>query len=113
MNAYDRRAPDRWSILGVLVASDRWATAAVNRHDALALLRRIHHASLTGALHLAVEAAWMRGHGAHEITVAAGIAPDVLREHLAAICGAHAGVQPSTSRPPTPGGSLEKPARLL
>ncbi|MGN6200037.1 hypothetical protein [Humibacter sp.] len=85
MNTINQRIADRWTMLGILAHGDHWATAAVERHDAIALLRRIRKANLADATHYAVEAALMRGHGHAEIMRAAGLTTHQLREHISVI----------------------------
>lgn len=78
---------DRNALLGTLVGGDRWAAAALERGDDLALLRRIVKAGIFDAVQLAVERAWMRGGDHWEIARAIGEDAETFQPRIAAIYG--------------------------
>lgn len=85
MTTIERAVSDRNALLAMVVGGDHWATAALERGDDLALLRRITKAGLTEALPLAIERACMRGEGMLKMARAAGLTVDELRSHIATI----------------------------
>lgn len=93
MNRIDQSIQDSKTLLMMLIEHDRWAVAALERKDDLALLRRIAKAPIEDALSLAIERALMRGHGDHAIAKALGITRAELNHHIAAI---YAALNPST-----------------
>ena len=87
MNTIDRKIADRDVLLGSLIAADRFAVAALERKDDLALLRRIAKACIIDAVPLAVERASLRGNGNVKIARALGVAVAEVESHVAATLG--------------------------